>query len=538
MLATKNRVTRLVLSLLGVALLVAACSPTGPGALLAGKKSLESGQPEAAIASLQTAVLLMPTNAAAWNYLGVAYHQAGQGTNAAAAYAQALRFNRDLIEVRFNLGCLHLEQNNPEAAAVELFAYTARQPNDAAGWCKLGLAQQRRANLTEAEKSFREALRCDAQHVEALNGLGMVFAQRNRLREAAESFAAALKLEPKHPAALLNLATVQHRLNNPDEALPLYREYLGLQPQPPDWEAVSAIVRALEPAPALAPRPPAANSVVATPRSNPPVVAKVEAPVTAPQSAPPTSTVAEAKSPAAHLVKPVEDDSKVAVVRTNNPVPPSTATRPAPAPASKSFFSKLNPFKREAKPGAGETKPAAATKVDGGTNAAPSGAAAIPAKTDDRKAAEVEVARGQQKQRDKRLVEALQLYRRAIILDESYYEAHYCLGLVAFELRDFKLATTAWQAALALRPDSGDARYNYALTLNAEGRYREAVAELEKLLALHPDEARGHLTLGILYAEQVRDIPRARQHYQKVLQLEPRNPQADAIRYWLVANPR
>src|SRR6478736_1183213 len=303
MLATKNRVTRLVLSLLGLALVVVACSPTGPGALRAGKKSLESGQPKAAIASLQTAVRLMPTNATAWNYLGVAYHQAGQWTNAAAAYGQAMRFNRDLLEVRFNLGCLLLEQNNPEAATVELFAYTARRPNDAGGWSKLGLAQRRGANLTEAEKSFREALRCDAESVEALNGLGMVFAQRNLLPEAAESFAAALKLETNHPAALLNLATVQQRLNNPDEALRLYREYLGLQPRPQDWEAVNAIVRAHEPAPALPTRPLATNPVAAVPRSNPPVVAKVETPVTAPKPAPSTSAVAEVKSPAEHMVK-------------------------------------------------------------------------------------------------------------------------------------------------------------------------------------------------------------------------------------------
>jgi len=66
---------------------------------------------------------------------------------------------------------------------------------------------------------------------------------------------------------------------------------------------------------------------------------------------------------------------------------------------------------------------------------------------------------------------------------------------------------------------------------------RDAADELEKLLALHPDEARGHLTLGNLYADQLRDIPRARQQYNKVLQLDPSNPQAPAIRYWLVANP-
>lgn len=561
MLATKNRGVRWILWLFSLNLLVVACSPTGPGALLAGKKKLEAGKLEPAIADLQTAVRLMPTNAAAWNYLGVAYHQAGQQTNALAAYAQAVRFDRDLLDVRFNLGCLQLEQNNAEAATVELFAYTARRANDANGWIKLGEAQQRTAKLTEAEKSFREALRIDAQNAEAWNGLGLVFAQRNRLREAAESFAAALQFAPKHPAALVNLATVQQRLNNPAEALKRYREYLALQPRPQDWEAVNAIVRALEPAPSAPVRPvatnaggaPRSNAVtrlasapVVAPRTNSPVVAKPETPVapSKPVTIVSSSSGPEAKAPASSDVKPVADDSKEAVVRTENSTPPApvaVAAAPARASESKGLFSKLNPFKRETKSSTAETKPApaAAAKSVGNTNAA--AIASVPGaqpKAGDRKAAEVELARGQKEQRAKRLAEALQCYRRAVSLDESYFEAHYCLGLAAFELRSFKLATTAWQQALALRPDSGDARYNYALTLKADNRFKEAAEELEKLLAVHPDEARAHLTLGILYADPVRDIPRARQHYQRVLQLDPRNPQAEAIRYWLVANPR
>jgi Flp pilus assembly protein TadD len=565
MLATKIRVRKLVICLFGTALLVVACSPTGPGALLAGKKALEAGQPEAAIANLQTAVHLMPTNAAAWNYLGVAYHQAGQWTNAAAAYSQALRFNRDLLEVRFNLGCLQLELNDPEAAAVELFAYSARRPNDASGWIKLGQAQQRGAKLSEAEKSFREALRCDARSAEAWNGLGLVMAQRNRLRDAAESFGAALQLEPKHRAALLNLATVQQRLNNSAEALKWYREYLALQPRPQDWEAVNAIVRALEPAPVVPARP-VVTTAIAAPRSN--VVARpapvavtplrtnspggskpeTPAPVSKP-SVVTTSSVAtpsspvptEAKVSTVHDAKPVEDDSKLAVVRTENPAPAPITPSAAPAPEAKGFFSKLNPFKRETKPGASESKPATATPVAKPTvvtNVSASTATVTKPKAGDRKAAEAELARGQQEQRARRLAEALQFYRRAISLDASYFEAHYCLGLAAFELRNFKLATTAWQDALALRPDSADARYNYARALQADGRFRAAADELEKLLGVHPDEARAHLTLGILYADQLRDMPRARQHYQRVLQLDPRNPQAEAIRYWLVTNPR
>ena len=147
------------------------------------------------------------------------------------------------------------------------------------------------------------------------------------------------------------------------------------------------------------------------------------------------------------------------------------------------------------------------------------------------------MATGQQLQRAGKLAEALQSYKRATSLDENYFEAHYCLGLAAFEARSFKAASAAWEKAIAIRPDSADARYNLARTLKAEGRLQAAADELEKLLALHPDEARGHLTLGNLYAEQLRDIPRARKHYDNVLRLDPRNPQAQAIRYWLVANP-
>jgi Flp pilus assembly protein TadD len=71
---------------------------------------------------------------------GVAYHRSGQWTNAAAAYSQALRFNRDLLDVRFNLGCLWLDKNNPEAAKADLFAYTSRRPERR---CRLGEAGQR-----------------------------------------------------------------------------------------------------------------------------------------------------------------------------------------------------------------------------------------------------------------------------------------------------------------------------------------------------------------------------------------------------------
>jgi Flp pilus assembly protein TadD len=65
----------------------------------------------------------------------------------------------------------------------------------------------------------------------------------------------------------------------------------------------------------------------------------------------------------------------------------------------------------------------------------------------------------------------------------------------------------------------------------------DAVNELEKILATNPDEVRAQLALGNLYAQQLRNPSQARQHYLKVLELDPHNPQANDIRFWLTANP-
>ena len=91
--------------------------------------------------------------------------------------------------------------------------------------------------------------------------------------------------------------------------------------------------------------------------------------------------------------------------------------------------------------------------------------------------------------------------------------------------------------ALAIQPDSTDARYNFALTLKSAGYVTDAMNELKKIVTANPDEARAQLALGNLYAEQMRDPAQARPHYLKGLALDPRNPQATDIRFWLSANP-
>ena len=143
-----------------------------------------------------------------------------------------------------------------------------------------------------------------------------------------------------------------------------------------------------------------------------------------------------------------------------------------------------------------------------------------------------------QAHQSRRLADAIQLYQRALQADGSYFEAEYNLGLASTSVGKLPTALQAYERALALQPDSADARYNFALALQQANYVPDAADQLEKLVARTPSEVRAHLALGNIFAQQLRQNLKARQHYQKVLDLDPQHPQAAAIRFWLAANPQ
>ncbi|MDB6112262.1 MAG: Tetratricopeptide 2 repeat protein [Pedosphaera sp.] len=312
------------------------CTPPGPRALLEGKRLLDQGKYAPAVEKLKLASSLLTTNAQAWNYLGLAYHHAGQPTDAQDAYQKALKLNHDLIPVHYNLGCLLLEQNKLEAARDELTAFTLHQGNSLEGRLKLGTAQLRLRELGGAEKSFNEALRISPQNAEALNNLGIIQLQRNHPREAVADFNAALKQQPNYGPALLNLAVLlQSSQNSRALALQKYQEYLALNPRPANWEIVNATARQLDqelnptvparPAvlsPPIATAPPASPTRIA---SNNPV--RVAVATTNPPKPEPTNPPRLASPPVVR--QPVQAQPEPAVRPEAVQVPEATVIKPA-----------------------------------------------------------------------------------------------------------------------------------------------------------------------------------------------------------------
>ncbi len=154
----------------------------------------------------------------------------------------------------------------------------------------------------------------------------------------------------------------------------------------------------------------------------------------------------------------------------------------------------------------------------------------------DRKAGQAAFDDGLAAQKSGNWPAAIAAYRKAAIADPTFYEAYYNLGWTAYEAKDIRQALVAYEHALAVQADSFDARYNFALALQQTGFYLDAAEELRTLTKNSPDRAQAHLMLASLLSSRLTETEEARQHYLKVLELEPNHPKAVEIRYWLRAN--
>jgi tetratricopeptide (TPR) repeat protein len=401
------------------------------------------------------------------------------------------------------------------------------------------------ARLDAADHSFRQALQLDGSLPQAWNGLGLIQHQRRRYPEAYRSFHTAFELQPDDPVAVLNAAVVAHQqLDHPKLALEKYQTALSLTLPPAQSSTIEALVRQLEEH--LHPATPSVQSapdIVAKTPSKPTAPLAAGTRPTAPRAAAPTATT---PAPAASTKPKSASPAATSSARQSSP-PATTVPAPShqPTPSSAPFI--VRPTPAPAAPPqevARATVPPTAAPIrepdlqEPGTSRFPryryrSIGVLSPG---DRAAAERMVAEGVRLHDRNRISQAIALYQQATQADATHFDAYYNLGVAAYEDGDLATALPAYEAALALEPRSLKAGFNFAVALELAGYPRDAANELEKLLARHPAEARLHLRLGNLYAGPLRDPARTRHHYRQVLELDPRHPQASAIRVWLEVN--
>ena len=154
----------------------------------------------------------------------------------------------------------------------------------------------------------------------------------------------------------------------------------------------------------------------------------------------------------------------------------------------------------------------------------------------DRQVAKTYFEDGSKAQKIKEWQRAKAAYLEAVKADPAWFEARFKLGQASYYTGETSLALQSFENALSIDPNDGPARFNFAMSLVQGNYFAEAANELETFLQFDPNSIQGHLEVGKIYADKLRNIEKAAIHYKRAIGLNPEHPEAVNMRYWLIRN--
>ena len=490
-----------------------------------------------------------------------------------------------------NRAWLHLEAEEWEKATADfdaLIMETDGLSNHVFNlWLEKGTAEFGAERIDDAKESFSRI----PNDPLAQNNLGTIAWKQKRNAVAADHFERAIALDKQNTTALRHLGAVRQELKQYPEALEAYRAYHGLVPSDSDIrDLIESLEEYLKPDPIPEPDPepvaqvepepePKPKEPEPTPEPEPVEVVIVEPPIEEPEPEPePVApepkvvTVAEFAPLPVPEAKPEEAVAQVEVAEPSSPEPEPVATQVELAEPAKDWKQRLNPIKwfgdddekttaerkktksqvswRSTTPVPTTPLPSPRPLASASTNAVkvanvlPSAVAfprykylspALP-NSGDRQVAKTYFDDGDGAQKREEWQRAKAAYLEAAKADPAWFDARFELGQAAYYTGDTDLALQSFEHALAIQPNDGPARFNFAMSLVQGNYYAAAARELETYLQSNPDLAQAHFEAGKLYAEKLHDVARAAVHYKRVIGLKPGHPQAVTIRYWLIRN--
>jgi tetratricopeptide (TPR) repeat protein len=520
---------------------------------------LEQNRPDLAKSEFTTYTLRRPNEAAGWLKLGFAQLRGGEALTAERSFSSVLALKTDEAEAYNALGLASVQIGKTRDAAEFFAAALQANPNFASALL----------NLATVNLQYLHDNRAALANYQAYLALTPRPANYNEVKAIVASL-----MQSDAAATIMAPAVIIKTSTPPPEPKPKPAPVVVSHPAPaPRAEPEETYVRrappreTVETSPAPAPTPaPAPVTHQVVPVHSAPAIAV--APRTNPPSHPtmmsPKPVATNAMAPAEPLEAPMPEEQNrpgfwhrlfagekgtgkrfrddAASAPTTKPTTESAAAPAAPpvapqitvpaAPAVTATNEEIAGTKPEEEQPA-ETKPAPVVAIPRYAYTSPAKPAA-----GERRSAEGAFTKARLAEQDQNWNDAEQWYQTAADADPSWFEAQYNTGVIAHRLRTFSVALPRYELALAIEPESVDARYNFALALKASGYMVDAAAELKKILAGNPAEVRAHLALANLCAQSLHDVEQAREHYLRVLSLQPNNPQAADIRFWLSANSK
>lgn len=192
-----------------------------------------------AVSALQKAVELNG-NAEYYHTLGRTYLALGQGKQAIIAFEKALQKRPDAHHWRADLADVHVVRGRHHEAIAEINRALELAVDHPALWRKRAELHLQQNNPDQAADDVIEALRRDANDVDALILMSQIMQRQDLMPRALEAAERAVKFHPMHGEARYQLAAVLRQLERPREVIPHMMVALRSYDHRADWWVIFA----------------------------------------------------------------------------------------------------------------------------------------------------------------------------------------------------------------------------------------------------------------------------------------------------------
>jgi len=199
-----------------------------------GYVRFKQGQLDEALTSLLAAksneiTLSAQARGALYTYLGLVYWGKKQPEPAIISYRQALTFDKNSADARYNLAVALLDQKQFKEAVPLLTELAQKTPDDAALQDALGLAYERTGQWTLALQTYKKAIALDPRNSTYPLNMALALERTGRKTEAPKYLRMAIKADPQNAEALLRLGEVFIANARWAEAQEIFARYVALR---------------------------------------------------------------------------------------------------------------------------------------------------------------------------------------------------------------------------------------------------------------------------------------------------------------------
>lgn len=192
---------------------------------------LQAGDRDKAMAVLQYAQSVAPTDPGVNYQAGVVAFECGSYQLADRDLTKALRFQPDYPNALYALARTHLAENLAPQAEKEMREYLAERPSDATAEYGLGYVLMAEERVDAARVAFEKSLALQPDQIESVFQLGLIAAQQGQEEEAKRQFETVIARDSRHGGALTELGMLAYRAGQYKDAQIRLQKAIDSAPQ-------------------------------------------------------------------------------------------------------------------------------------------------------------------------------------------------------------------------------------------------------------------------------------------------------------------